>query len=100
MTARSLVERCSRWHRKNRWAVNRDYPQLWYCMPSKKRHPRLRRLLQWLCGVIVGHEISKTETGMMLGAQFVDCNCRWCDKLIQVPAAEFPFDLSHDPDEP
>jgi len=36
---------------------------------------------------LVGHEHSKTEWGYG-GGGMIDRNCRWCDKLIQVPMNE------------
>lgn len=49
----------------------------------------LRDRLQSLCGFATGHEISLTESGYG-GGRFVDRNCRWCDKRIQVPKEEDP----------
>ena len=44
-------------------------------------------MLEWLCGKLTGHELSKTEWGYG-GGKFVDRNCRWCDKVIKVPKQE------------
>ena len=41
---------------------------------------------------VCGHEISKTEWGYGGGA-FIDHWCRWCNEMIEVPAAE------HDPND-
>lgn len=49
----------------------------------------LRPLLQWFCGLVTGHEPSKTEWGYG-GGKFVDRNCRWCDYRIKVPIQEDP----------
>jgi hypothetical protein len=49
----------------------------------------LRPTLQWLCGILSGHELSETEWGYG-GGKMVDRNCRWCDKTIHVPMAESP----------
>lgn len=46
-------------------------------------------MLQWICGFLTGHEISKTEWGYG-GGKFADCNCRWCDHVIKVPVKENP----------
>ena len=91
-----------------------NYPQLWWIVSRYTRYPLFmtksqwnkrrafhavknccgaplitwrRRFIQWLCGVLTGHEISKTEWGYG-GGKFVDCNCRWCDKLIKIHKEE------------
>ncbi len=65
----------------------KDYPQTWYYMPHWKP---TKLFLQWLCGIICGHEHSKTEWGFG-GGKFVDHWCRWCNKCIQVPISEARF---------
>ena len=57
-----------------------EYPQGWNHMP----HNFLRTPIKMLCGVLGGHEISKTEWGYG-GGFYADRHCRWCDCLIQVP---------------
>ena len=79
-----------------------EYPQTWDLMPRRwvelknkfypngqrmLRRAKLRLILEWLCEVLIGHEISKTERGYSEG-RFIDCSCRWCDKTIQVPIEE------------
>src|SRR5208283_2278439 len=49
----------------------------------------LRPLVQWACGLVSGHEPSRTEWGYG-GGKFVDRNCRWCDHRIKVPIQEDP----------
>lgn len=76
------------WKTKERW----QYPQLWDKWPgfmTRHRGPRLCATKERVCGVITGHEISKTEWGYG-GGKFVDRNCRWCDHVIRVPIAESP----------
>lgn len=68
----------------------KDYPQLWYYMPRSKKHPHIRKAIQWLCGFILGHEFSKTEWGYG-GGDRADRWCRWCDKLISVPKESILF---------
>jgi hypothetical protein len=70
------------WLCKN-WRKNKDtnYPQTWYYMPKNKR---IRKILQFLCGMFGGHELSKTEWGFG-GGDYADRWCRWCNKLIIVP---------------
>ena len=65
----------------------RQYPQLWYCMPSNKL---LRKALQFLCGLLGGHELSETEWGYG-GGKYADRWCRWCDKLVKVPRESILF---------
>ena len=64
-----------------------DYPQTWYYMPYRGV---AKRVLQWLCGLIGGHEKSKTEWGYG-GGDYVDNWCRWCNKVIRVPISEARF---------
>lgn len=66
-----------------------EYPQLWYHMPRKKNYPRLRRVLQWLCG-LMGHEWSLTEWGYS-GSEYADRWCRWCDTMVSVPKTSIRF---------
>jgi len=47
-------------------------------------------LLQDLCGMLTGHELSNTEFGYG-GKGMVDRWCRWCNKLIQIPKDESYF---------
>ena len=68
-----------------------DYPQLWYHMPRKRNYPRLRRFLQWGCGLL-GHELSKTEWGYG-GGKYADRWCRWCDKIFSVPVESLGFEF-------
>ena len=58
-----------------------SYPQFWYCLPRSKT---LRKPLQFLCGLLGGHELSKTEWGYG-GGPYADRWCRWCDKRVEVP---------------
>ena len=95
-------------HPKNR---GKKYIQGWYCWPhfmgrwnwpgyvrgeGEAVESRINPLFifrTWLCDIFVGHEISKTEWGSD-GGELIDCHCRWCDKLIQIPRdeARFRFD--------
>jgi len=84
----------ARMHPKNKNNIERQkYPQLWYVWSSVPRWKKdgsmtLRcRLLEGLCKLLTGHEISKTEWGYG-GGYFVDRHCRWCDHLIKVPKDE------------
>lgn len=92
------------WLTKN-WAKNKgdEYPQTWYYMPPLwrkhklgdpvKKHPigyPARKGLQFICGILGGHELSKTEWGYG-GGQFADRHCRWCDKLVRVPKESIYF---------
>ena len=88
--------------------ANPDYPQTWwlrsklvsYVLPPghealtrywKARSWIFCRVLNpihyWLCGLIIGHELSETEKGYS-GGITEDRHCRWCDKVFQVPAGE------------
>ena len=78
------------------------YPQTWHLMPKRwipvknQYHPngqqKLRRsysirILEALCGLLTGHEISETEGGYG-GGGYMDRHCRWCDKIIKIPISE------------
>jgi hypothetical protein len=65
----------------------KEYPQLWCYMPRNKR---ARKILQWLCGKLTGHELSKTEKGYG-GGKFADQWCRWCDKMFKIPLQEMDW---------
>ena len=83
------------------WKKNEgtDYPQTWYYMPPRwsKRtekhhligHP-LRCLLEFLCCLMGGHELSKTEWSYG-GGDFADRYCRWCDKPVLAPKESIFF---------
>lgn len=64
-----------------------EYPQYWYYMPYWRP---ARNVAQWVCGVLIGHDLSKTEWGYG-GGDTVDRHCRWCDKLHKVPISEARF---------
>lgn len=92
----------ARMHPKN-WGKDRQiYPQLWYCMPKrwvelknefypngqhKLRRAKPRLVIERICGVLTGHEISNTEFGYGGGGS-IDRSCRWCDKNIPIPKSE------------
>ena len=94
-----ILPKIARFHPSNK--SHQDYPQLWYCMPRrwkegkgfypngqrKLKRARLRLCIEWLCGKLTGHEISRTEKGYG-GGTHIDCNCRWCDKSIKIPVKE------------
>ncbi len=72
------------------WTKNqgKDYPQTWNYMP--KRFPWTKALLQFLCNLFGGHELSKTEWGYG-GGEYADKWCRWCNKMVQVPKESIYF---------
>ena len=92
-----LLPKIARWHPKNKSENRQGYPQLWYCMPrrwvidkySEYKRAKPRLLLEWLCGILTGHELSETEWGYG-GGGLVDRNCRWCDKCFSIPIEEEP----------
>lgn len=83
--------------KRGRW----QYPQLWpvasKCarkLSFQKRgsrrnwlNRRIKKTIEWFCGTLTGHEISKTEWEYG-GGNFVDRHCRWCDKLFRIPKRE------------
>jgi hypothetical protein len=69
---------------------DKDYVQTWYYMPKRKWFPWTRRLLQFFCGIIGGHELSKTEWGYG-GGEYADAWCRWCDQMFEVPKESVYF---------
>lgn len=81
-----LLPVVARIHPKNWGSDDREYPQLWYCMPC---WAPACSFVQWLCGLLVGHEASDTEWEYG-GDGFVERHCRWCDESIMVPMDEEP----------
>ncbi len=83
-----------------------DYVQTWYYMPLRwkknkglndeiKKHfigYRLRKILEFLCGLLGDHELSNTEWGYG-GGKYADRHCRWCDKTIRVPYESTYFEF-------
>lgn len=64
------------------------YPQSWDLIVRIKGHSKwLARLLQWSCGKLTGHEVSKTEFGYD-GSGMADYWCRWCNHKIRMPLRE------------
>ena len=47
-----------------------------------------KAIIERICRLVIGHEISRTEKGYG-GGPYEDRNCRWCDKVFQVPLGEF-----------
>jgi len=56
-----------------------------------KKNAKRFELVQSICNVLTGHEISNTERGYG-GGNMIDYHCRWCDRLIQIPISEQPKD--------
>lgn len=85
---RRLLPHVARLHPSN-WRESRHlYPQTWWLVPGRRnRNGFLYRCITATCGFLTGHELSATEKGYG-GGVYMDCNCRWCDKGIQVPLAE------------
>jgi len=81
-------------HPKNHTSSNREYPQTWYLMPKKRNYPKLRYFIQQMCGLLTGHELSKTEWGYG-GGKYADRWCRWCDKMIRVPHESLYFEFDN-----
>ena len=96
---RPLLLWLARFHPKNQTADNIGYPQLWYCWPKWMKRkwgpfggPKqqgVHRLLTGACGLLTGHEWSKTEIGY--SGCGVDRWCRWCDKMVTMPRCESPL---------
>jgi hypothetical protein len=59
----------------------------WIVYKGKYLHNPLYYILTSLCGLLTGHEKSATEHGYG-GGDYIDCNCRWCDKVILEPIEE------------
>jgi len=90
MKSKLIIWLCKNW-KKNK---GKDYPQTWYYMPrrwtKKMKRAKLRLFLEFLCGILGGHELSKTEWGYG-GGDTADRHCRWCDKVIVVPKESIFF---------
>lgn len=70
------------------------YFQTWNKLTKLRKIPIigniLYRAVQSMCGVVIGHEISKTEWGYG-GGNSVDVWCRWCNKMMSIPKDEAHF---------
>lgn len=71
-----------------------SYFQTWNKVTKIRKLPvvgeGLYRSVQLICGVTLGHEISKTEWGYG-GGNNVDVWCRWCNKMLSIPKDEAHF---------
>lgn len=87
-----FLARIAHHHKTNHIDEERlEYPQLWWVV-SKYPQP-IKKVIQFLCGLLGGHELSKTEWGY--GGEHVDRWCRWCNKFIQVPKTSIYFTHPH-----
>ena len=75
-------------HPKN-WKYDRkSYPQMWHLWGKYLGYRnKKRKFIERICGLLTGHEPSKTEWGYG-GGNYVDRWCRWCDKLMKVHKLE------------
>jgi len=73
------------------WWMHKHIPfrlcRRWIVYKGKYLHNPLYYILTSLCGLLTGHEKSATEHGYG-GGDYIDCNCRWCDKVILEPIEE------------
>jgi len=74
--------------------MKKKYFQTWHHVAKINRikiigNP-LYKFIQFVCGLICGHELSETEWGYG-GGDYADRWCRWCNKLIQVPKDSIRF---------
>ena len=83
-------------HPKNR---GKDYVQGWYCIGIRHgpKYKYRRIFAETICRLLTNHEISKTEWSYG-GGEWIDCHCRWCDKVIRISSEEarFRFDTFND----
>lgn len=85
---RRLLPHIARLHYSNWPKSRRLYPQTWWLVPGRRnRSGLLYQSVTAICEFLTGHELSETEKGYG-GGTYMDCNCRWCDKVIRVPIAE------------
>ena len=77
-----------------RFKKNRNckkYPQTWfYATRIRGSFPWTYALLQFLCWVVGGHELSETEWSYG-GGDYADRWCRWCNKHFYVPKESVYF---------
>jgi len=60
----------------------------WNYKGNVRRNPLyIYVIVEKLCGLLTGHEKSATEHGYG-GGKYIDCNCRWCAKVILEPIEE------------
>ncbi len=75
-------------HKSNKSCDRQKYPQTWWIVSKMK--PSHRRIIETLCELFGGHELSETEWGYH-GGDKVDRWCRWCNKMIVVPKTSILF---------
>ena len=81
---------------EERQAVTERYVQTWNYVArwTRRLHLKwLRRYIEKFCGLVTGHEASKTEWGYG-GGPLCDVWCRWCNHRWQIPLAEHPRGLA------
>lgn len=109
LRVRIVLSHISIWWYEGKSLGKPDYPQSWWLLsrlygaivpPANEaggKYWKVRgwffrkvftRFPRWLCGIVIGHELSRTEKGYG-GGITEDRHCRWCDKVFQVPAGEF-----------
>lgn len=76
------------YHSSNKREGREKYPQTWWIVA--KLPGWLKRVLQFLCERIGGHEPSTTEWGYG-GEEEADSWCRWCNKMVKVPKTSIYF---------
>lgn len=62
---------------------DKAYPQTWHLNGWRKPSKAF-------CERVVGHEISRTESGYA-GGEWVTKYCRWCNQSLKIPARESYF---------
>lgn len=89
LLTQEMIEWLFSFHPKNK---NKDYVQGWYCIGIKhgSKYRKRRAVLEFVCRLFTGHELSTTEWGWC-GGEMVDGHCRWCDKVIKMPVSEARF---------
>lgn len=69
-----------------------SYPQTWALVSRISRKSKWRgSIIRFLCWLLTGHELSKTEWGYG-GGNKVDRWCRWCNKHFMVDSDAFWFE--------
>jgi hypothetical protein len=73
----------------------KPYRQTWHLVA--RRSKPTRKILQFLCGLIIRHELSETEWGYG-GGESADRWCRWCNKMFSVPKDSIRFQFKETSD--
>lgn len=74
----------------------RHAPGLWIIQHLSRMYKHKSRIAWWqsICEKKIGHDVTYGDTGWSVGSDMLDCHCRWCDKIVQMPIRETHIGMS------